>query len=506
MNLPSRRSVLAGSAASLATGLLAASSAFGQQRRRPGSAEPRGGAAGEVDCIVVGAGAAGIAAARRLVAAKRSVVVLEAANRIGGRCFAETASFGVPFDRGAHLIFHPGSNPLTQAAARIGLEIYPAPYAQHMRIGPRNAREGELEDFLAASGRASRAIADAVRGKGDTDCASVMPRDLGDWRPSVEFALGPYFSSKELGAISAADLTRAGERNAAAICRQGYGALLAKYAEDLPVRLDTAVTLVDITNRGARIELTTTKGTVTGHHVIITASPNVILDRIKFDGGLPKRHQDALENLRLGSFENIALELTGNPLGLPADEMVFEKASGPHTGALTANIGGTALSVVSVGGKFARDLAEQGDKAMVEFAVEWLAGMYGAGVKKALRRSQVTQWSKDPWIQGATATAAPRWQAARRILMEPIRNRVFFAGEAAHETAWGTVNGAWESGVRAADAVVRHALGQPELPSPKAEPEPVATVKTPAGPQRRTPTSGWCFTNPGSCAPRAVRP
>ena len=57
-----------------------------------------------------------------------------------------------------------------------------------------------------------------------------------------------------------------------------------------------------------------------------------------------------------------------------------------------------------------------------------------------------TQWNKEPWAQGAIATASPGWQGARRILMEPIRNRVFFAGEAVHETAWGTVGGAWESG------------------------------------------------------------
>jgi monoamine oxidase len=501
MTLPSRRSILTGSATALATGLFAARPALGQ-RRRTAPAEQRAGA-NEVDCVVVGAGAAGIAAARRLIAAKRSVIVVEASSRIGGRCFAETASFGVPFDRGAHLIYNPRSNPLTQAAARGGLDIYTAPYAQRMRIGPRNAREGELEDFLAASGHAMRTIGDAVRNRGDIDCASVMPRDLGDWKASVEFGLGPYFTSKDLADVSGADLVRAGERNVAALCRQGYGALLAKYAENLPVKLDTAVTLVDIINRGTKIELTTSpKGTITGQHVIITASPDVVLDRIKFDGGLPKRHQDAFEKLTLGSFENIALELPGNPLGLPADEMVFEKASTPRTGALTANVGGTALSVVAVGGKFARDLTEQGDKAMVEFAVEWLSGMYGAGVKKTLRRTQVTHWSKEPWIQGATATAAPRWQAARRILMEPIRNRVFFAGEAAHETAWGTVNGAWESGVRAADAVVRRLTGQPDLPLPKAEPEPVAKVAP--QPQRRAPTSGWCFTNPSSCAPRAT--
>ena len=238
----------------------------------------------------------------------------------------------------------------------------------------------------------------------------MLPRDLGEWQSTVEFALGPYTSGKDLGEISAVDLSRAGERDVSALCRQGYGALLAKLAEGIPVQLDTAVKLVDIIGRGAKVELSTTKGSVTGRFCIITASTNAILDRIKFDGGLPKRQQDAMEKLRLGNFDHIALELPGNPLGLPRDDVVFEKSSGPRTGALTANIGGTTLSTVSVGGKFGRDLAAQGDKAMVEFAVEWLGGMFGPDVKKALGRTQVTQWSKEQWIAGRDRDSAPGWQ------------------------------------------------------------------------------------------------
>jgi len=291
---------------------------------------------------------------------------------------------------------------------------------------------------------------------------------------AVEFALGPYISAKDLGEISAIDFSRADDRDIGAFCRQGYGALLAKLADGVAVQLDTAVNLVDITGRGTKVEASTTKGTITGRYMIVTASTNVVLDRIKFDGGLPKRQQDALEKLKLGSFDHIALELTGNPLGLQRDDLVFEKSSGARTGALLANVGGSALSVVSVGGKFGRDLAEQGDKAMVEFAVDWLSGMFGPNVKKAVGRTQTTQWSKEQWTQGAIATASPGWQGARRILMEPLRNRVFFAGEAVHETAWGTVGGAWESGTRAADAVVRRVLGQPEPVLPKVESEPPA--------------------------------
>jgi monoamine oxidase len=467
MNWISRRSFLAGSAASLAAG-----PALAQRGRTPPS---------EPDCIIVGAGAAGIAAARRFREAGRSFILVEASNRIGGRCVAETGSFGVPFDRGAHFIYNPDSNPLTKLAARTGLDIYPAPSAQRIRIGRRNAREGELEDYLAATVRANRAIADAVRAKGDADGGSTLPRDLGEWKSTVEFALGPYNNGKDLGELSAADLSRAGERDVAAFCRQGYGALLAKLAEGIPVQFDTWVKLVDIINRGTKIEVATSKGPITGRFIIITASTNAVLDRMKFDGGLPKRHQDALEKLKLGHFDHIALELAGNPLGLQRDDLVFEKALGPRTGSLLANVGGTPLSVISVGGRFGRELVEQGDKAMVEFAVEWLTGMFGANVKKAVGRTQTTQWSKEPWTQGAFATAAPGWQGARRTLMEPIRNRVFFAGEAVHETAWGTVGGAWESGTRAADSVVRRILGQVE-PRPEGEP----SEKKPARKGRRS--------------------
>ena len=56
--------------------------------------------------------------------------------------------------------------------------------------------------------------------------------------------------------------------------------------------------------------------------------------------------------------------------------------------------------------------------------------------------------------------------------MEPVRDRVFFAGEAVHETLWGTVGGAWESGERAADAVLRRlgVLKEPETPKVAQEP------------------------------------
>jgi monoamine oxidase len=465
----SRRRFLAGSAA-----LAATTPAFGQSARPGGS--------GEVDCIIVGAGAAGIAAARKFAAARRSFILIEATNRIGGRCLTETQSFGVPFDRGAHFIYNPDSNPVAKLAPGSGLDIYPAPPGQRIRVGRRNARESELEDFLAANARSSRAIADAVRNMPDIAGVRLLPRDLGDWQPTVEFALGPYATGRDLSDLSAKELSRSVDRDNSQLCRQGYGALLAKAATGIPVQLDTVLKGVDVTNRGTKVEASTSRGPVIGRFMILTASVNVLADdRIKFDDGLPRRHLDALAKLRLGSFDHIALELPGNPLGLLRDELVFEKSSGPRTAALVANVGGTPLSVVEVAGRFGRELAAQGDKAMVEFAVEWLNGLFGPEVKKALKRTQTTQWNKEPWVLGAFAASAPGSGVdARRALMEPIRQRVFLAGEALHETAWGTVGGAWESGSRAADAVVRRIFGQPD-PAVAREPE----EKRPAPPPKR---------------------
>src|SRR5215831_20764894 len=114
------------------------------------AAGPSFAATGDVDIAIIGAGAAGIAAGRRIAAAGRRVVLIEAADRIGGRCHTDTATFGVPVDRGAHWIHTPDINPVRKLAMQAGVDVYPAPPGQKIRIARRYAREGELEDFLAA--------------------------------------------------------------------------------------------------------------------------------------------------------------------------------------------------------------------------------------------------------------------------------------------------------------------------------------------------------------------
>lgn len=433
-----RRSFIAGSAAIASQPALGAVSA-----------------SGETDVAIIGAGAAGIAAARKVAAAGRRYVLLEASDRIGGRCVTDTAIFGIPYDRGAHWLHMPDINPIAKLAARVpGMDVYPAPPGQKLRIAKRNAREGEMEDYLAAMVRASRAIQDASRGKVDVACSQALPKDLGEWKPAVEFVLGPFGCGKNLEELSAMDFARSAERDIDAFCRQGLGALLAKLGADLPVQLKARVTRMQST-RGF-VEMDTGRGFIKARAAIVTVSTGVLAaEKIKFFPDLPKRQVDAIAKLSLGSYDHVALELKGNPLQLRNDDLVFEKSASARTAALLANVSGTSLALVDVGGKFGAELAKAGEAAMTDFAIGWLSDLFGTDVKKAVGKTHATRWSTEPFALGAFSAAAVNGQGGRKILMEPVRDRLFFAGEAIHETLWGTLGGAWESGERAADAALR---------------------------------------------------
>jgi monoamine oxidase len=407
----------------------------------------------EADIVVIGAGAAGIAAARRIIAANRKVIVLEATGQIGGRCLTDTTTFDVPFDRGARWIHNPDSNPMIKLARGAGLEVGPAPLGQKIRIGRRNARAGEVEELLATLVRANRAIDDASRGRVDVSCASVLPKDMGDWATTVEFLLGANATGKDLKEVSALDKIRAQDRSAALSCRQGLGTLIAKLGEGLPVSLATPATRLSWSGRDVTVE--TQVGKIAARAAIVTVSSNVLTSgALKFTPDIPKRTLDAASRVSLGSYDHIVLQLTGNPLGLVRDDVVIEQSKDARTAFMIANMGGSSLCSIDVAGSFGRDLSAQGEAAMVAFAVEWLTKLFGSDVAKAVRKSSATRWNAAPFALGAMSAASPGGQPSRKILMEPAGS-LFLAGEAAHETLWGTVDGAWESGERAAELALR---------------------------------------------------
>ena len=212
MSGPNRRLFLAASAAVVAAPALL-----------------RAQTAAEVDVAIIGAGAAGIAAARRVLAANRRFVLLEATNRIGGRCVTDTAIFGMPFDLGAHWIHRPDGNSARRISFARGTRyLCGAAWAGGSRRPSQCARcrAGKLSFCLGAL--ASRYSWKPARARADGPAVRALPADLGDWRATMEFVLGPFVCGKDLAALSVVDLARMPERDNDAFCRQGYGALIAK--------------------------------------------------------------------------------------------------------------------------------------------------------------------------------------------------------------------------------------------------------------------------------------
>src|SRR6202022_1862416 len=166
---------------------------------------------------------------------------------------------------------------------------------------------------------------------------------------------------------------------------------------------------------------------------------------IKFTPELPKRHLDAAAKLSLGSYDHIALQLPGNPLGLGRDDIIIEQSNSTRTALLFANMGSSSLCSIDVAGSFGRDLSAQGEPAMVAFAVEWLAKLFGSEIASAVKKSSATRWNAAPFALGAMSAAVPGGHPSRKVLTEPI-GCMFLAGEAAPETLWGTVDGAGGSG------------------------------------------------------------
>lgn len=418
-------------------------------------------ASGEVEIAIVGAGAAGISAARRVAASGRSYALLEATGRIGGRVKSGPGKFGVVHDQGAHRLYGGGRNPLVALGRAERLRLFDPPAGRRLYVGGREARDNEYDDFTAALRRASRAIVTTGEAGRDVAAARVMP-DLANWLASISFVLGPLTCAKDLEDVSTVDFARADDRGEEVGCRDGLGAVLAAAAKPLAVELDTPVRTID--TGGRAIVLETARGTLRARAVIVTASTNVLAARrIEFKQALPKRVTDAIERLSLGTYDRIVFELLGNPFGFRADERIVFRSANERTAALVGRAGGSDLAYADIAGRFGRELAAAGEPAMLAFLSELIAAQFGSEAPKKIGRTEVVRWGAEPFVMGGFSAAAPGAAASRRVLIEPVGDRLFFAGEAAHETQWGTVGGAWASGERAANAALRALAAAPAM-------------------------------------------
>ncbi len=412
--------------------------------------------ANTTDLIVIGAGAAGLAAGKTARERGLSVTVIEAAHRIGGRAFTDTETLGVPFDLGCRWMHSGSINPFVPTCESFGLAYskdgysFPDDMGKDCYLGDHWADADEQAEIRAAA-IAYFSAAEAAGERGDdVAVADVTERD-GRWTPMLDHLM-TLWTSHDADEISTLDMVRETDTDENWSVTEGYGALVARYGADLPVELNAGAERIDWGGPGVRVS--TAKGTIEGRAALVTVSSSVLAaGGIWFDPVLPDWKIEAASGLPLGLANRIALLFDDDIFGdeRPDGIAVISDDETP----VSYSREGERLLVGHVGGRHAWWLEKAGSAAMVDFAVEGLVRALGSGVRERLVNSTVTAWGGDPFIRGSYSVALPGQADQRAKLAEPLADRLFFAGEATSPDHFATCHGAYMSGIAAAEAIAR---------------------------------------------------
>jgi len=408
-----------------------------------------------VDLAIVGAGVAGLAAAKTARARGFSVALLEAQPRIGGRAFTDTLDIGggaapLPWDRGCHWLHQARQNPFTKLADELGFRYRTENRETRIWLGDRWADRTEMAERMAAAERAEDAVAAAAEAGRDVAMAEVIP-DLGRWH-GVHRQFLRAVTGEDPAGTSAVDDQRYAETGDNWPVEAGFGALVAAWAADQAVVTGTPVRRID--RRGRQLRLETDRGTLQARAAILTPSTDALLSgALKLDPPMPAEVTDALAGVPLGAANKVALAFDRDIFGLEHATAVHQPDA-PYGCNFQIRPFARNMAIAHSGGPLARELEQAGPEEMTAFACDQLVSMFGGEVRRALVASATTAWGRDPWIRGGYSVCRPGRAAARERLLQPVEPRIWLAGEACSLDAFGTVGGAHDSGVAAARQMI----------------------------------------------------
>lgn len=443
--------------------ILASASTAGRMcRSADASTQPTG------SVLVIGAGIAGLTAARDLIRDGRQVTVIEARDRVGGRLSTDRTWQDMPLDLGASWIHGVDGNPVTELRDEFGLptvvlntdEI--TTYSGSRHLDPPSMTEygtdveaamAAIQDMSAQPAFANTSFAAAVdpvlTQLGLTGIRADHVRDT--VQQFIQDAFGADAGQVPLWIARYED----GYGGDEVVFPRGYDEIATGLAEGLDVRVGHVVDRIAHDAAGVRVH--TDRGVFAADHVVVTLPLGVLqAGAVAFDPPLPAAKQEAIGRLGMGVYNKLYLRFDTQfwddaeviaQFGLPNESMA---AWYP-----LHSVTGVPVIVALRGGSVARRIENLDDTATVAEGMRGLRAMYGESVPEP-RAYRLTRWSTDPYARGSYSyPGIDSTPDDRAIVAEPIGNRVFFAGEATHATEASTVHGALLSGRREAGLISR---------------------------------------------------
>lgn len=414
----------------------------------------------DVDVIVIGAGIAGLAAARRLVELGYETIVLEADGAAGGRIKTDW-TLGAPFEVGAGWIHGPDGNPLSALAEAADA----GPFVtddESFQVFTANGERVPDEDIEAGYKRLEK-LYTAIDDELDKDMAlsraisrmggKLNSEAIVNWMTSAytEFSTGgpidklsAYYFDED-GVYPGEDVVLTG----------GYDAIIKPMARGLDIRFNTRVTAVSY-EKGEGAIVSTDVGDFESSFVICTVPLGVLkAGDVRFDPPLPKAHLSGIDKIGMGNVTKLALK--------------FDKAHWPedvqYFGLMTETRGRWNYFLnyrtfsdqnILLGlcvGDYARQAEAMGDAAMVADCMDAVRTMFGADVPEPSAHL-ATRWSKNPNSRGAYSYSTVGSQPKHFDgLAAPVADTILLAGEHTNFEYHATVHGAYQSGLNAAQII-----------------------------------------------------
>ena len=402
----------------------------------------------DTEVAIIGGGAAGIAAGRRLRASGIDCLLIEARDRLGGRAWTVKEN-GFALDLGCGWLHSADRNPWAKIAedqnrtidrtrppwTRPSLPIRFPLEEQHAFHQAMNDLYDRLEAMLAKGG--------------DVAAGAALPPS-GRWNNLIT-AVGTYISGTELDRMSGRDFINYQDTEVNWSVVEGYGATIAAAGSGLRAAFDCAVTRID--HSGPRLKIETVKGTIFADRAIVTLPTAVLAGNENiFAPALPEKIE-AARDLPLGLADKLFVALAGAE-EFEANTRVFAHTDRVATASYQIRPFGRPMIEVYCGGSHAAALEVGGERAFFDFAVAELTSLFGNDFAGRLKPIAMHCWGADPFAQGSYSYALPGLADRRAVLAAPVEERLFFAGEACSRGDFSTAHGGWFTGTAAAEAAI----------------------------------------------------